>query len=379
MKNLLYEIVTIIFNSAYEGKKAEYPQLHCLKKNEIIDLIFFLQYHRLDMFFWYSLSEHDKAIFSPQQLSMFETKESLFKWRYTKQIEIANIITKLFWDAGLEFVFLKGLPLVLTKYKNGWCRYFADLDVLMPIKDAKKGAELLNKEGYQFGFQDKCGISGFIQPASIRVASKEEIYFKEIFTHELCNLIKQYEDGFMSNVDINFEFSWQGFKKERTSNIPFKLIKNKIKIAEYNRVKIPYMEDTIQFLHLCCHLYNEAVYFALDTTIQKRDPKELMLFRVLDLLQFDMTRIDIEYLIDICKFYGLTEKLVFSLELISYIFHTKYDEILTISENRNDAEKLLSIYYDKVGKKHYWPISPYERIFNLKKKDEVCELIFSER
>ena len=371
MKYLFHKIVDNIFS---ENIAANIDSFMALNNDGMQELITFLEYHRLDLFFWDKIKcEKIGDFLSKEQIASFEEKENKYRFRHINQLEAAKEIAVLFKKNNLDFVFLKGLPLSLTKYKNGWCRYCSDIDILMSKKNAKEGAKILIENGYQYGFlsrgdgYDKSETSYFIKRAS-----KEEIYFKEIYTHELCNLVKKNHNGSFSNIDINFEFSWQGISPNRDKNLPFEVVKNMKTNLLLDNVKIPIFEDTVQFLHLCCHLYNEAVYFALNTNYNGEDPKELLLVRVFDLLRFNIFDLDKELLLALAERFNLLDKLKFSLCILYKIYNKDISPLY-------DPQKLdyneLSAYYSKRKIKHTWPIDLETRIYDLERKRKSCQVL----
>lgn len=366
------EVLNKIVENILVGDGSElFEAIITFDESKMQELITFLEYHRLDLFFWEKVKCRDiEALFSEKQITSFKEKEQNYRFRHRNQIEVAKEISTLFHENELDFVFLKGLSLSLTKYDNGWCRYFSDIDILMPKKSAKEGARLLIENGYQYG--SLCKSSDPNAPCFIHRASQQEIYFSEVFTHELYNLVKVKENGFISNIDINFEFSWQGLSNDRTKNLPFGLIKNRIKSFYFDNVELPIFEETVQFLHLCCHLYNEAIYFALDSTYKGGDPKELLLFRVFDLIKFNELTLDKELLFGLAEQFGLLDKIKYSLCILRELFHRDIKLLLDEKEMTNEE---LSVYYSKSKMKQTWPIDIMTRIYDLNEKEKVCQTL----
>ena len=148
------------------------------------------------------------------------------------------------------------------------------------------------------------------------IVSSKELLYKKLFTHELYPFTKVYNKNLKVSLDINFQFSWKGSRNYSPVNIPFDTIyENRKFLSALNGYE---MNSYDLLLHLCCHFYNEAIFFNFENTTAYRN---ICLNRLQDIYLM-LKKYDIN--IDICK--SLTEKYnakdqvryVFS--LINYIY-----------------------------------------------------------
>ena len=147
----------------------------------------------------------------------------------------------------IKFVFLKGIVLSQTLYKKNYHRSYGDMDILVLEKDIEKVSTILKEKGFQQGDYDKI-------KKKVILASRKQIVFQRMYTHEIYNFVR-IQGGFVENIDINFNFSWNGLEYRQKKAIQG-LVENIIssdKILYFNNMYIFNPED--QFIHLCCHLY----------------------------------------------------------------------------------------------------------------------------
>ncbi len=72
-------------------------------------------------------------------------------------------IKKIFDKMGIEYIFLKGLPLYLYYEKKIPQRIYADCDILLAEKDITKAADLLEKMGYQKRLSHNSFLPAFLE------------------------------------------------------------------------------------------------------------------------------------------------------------------------------------------------------------------------
>ena len=334
----------------------------CKLKSIVIskDILFFLQHHRIQMMFW-SLYKRGRMNFLSVTNEVQEAlilQEQIQKSNAIKQQEIADTISDLFTEEGVDHVFLKGLPLSLTIYQDAWHRLYQDIDVLVPREQARQAAKLLIKTlGYQYGGISESGI--------LYAASKEDILFQELHTHELYNLSKWYPPSFVSNIDINFRFQWQGLRLSMDSNIPYEVIRSHI--IEQNGIKT--LDPSFQFIHLCCHLYNETVYFALDRDYPYDHPdgdsQVILLFRLIDLLLLSTAALEPSLIVDICNQYDITYKIQYALGLCEILFDASIaSRLLDIFPMLHCLpQSAFEFYYDKHEMRQKWPVGIVSRVY----------------
>lgn len=324
------------------------------------DILLFLQYHRIQMIFW-SLYKKGRMNFLSVTNEVQEAlilQEQIQKSNAIKQQEIAGTISDLFIVEGIDHVFLKGLPLSLTIYQDAWHRLYQDIDVLVPREQARQAAKLLMRTlGYQYGGISESGI--------LYAASKEDILYQELHTHELYNLAKWYPPSFVSNIDINFRFQWQGLRVSMDNNIPYDVIRSHI--IEQNGIRM--LDPSFQFIHLCCHLYNETVYFALDRDYSDAHSdgasQVILLFRLFDLLLLSTTALEPSLIINICNQYDITYKVQYALGLCEILFDAGIvSRLLDMFPMLHCLpQSAFEFYYDKHEMRQKWPVGLVSRVY----------------
>jgi len=331
---------------------------HNLFDIEKIDIDFIL-YHRLDMLYYDLLTK-----FSLDQLDQLEIRKRKIKLMNKKYIEIANQLSIELKNKNIPHVFLKGIYCILDIYKKYWHRYFGDIDMLVDKKHIDIVEEVLTKMGYIFAISaNNC--------ESLEPASRSDILFQKTFTHEIHNMSRHEDSGWVSNVDVNFLFSWNGLDYS-----------NYVSISEFNDHiincnGINVFDNVVNMLHMCCHLYNEAIYFALNMRFLGGDPKEIKLNRVFDIaiLAERLTEDDYYELFNLAEKYNFTEKVQFSITLVNYLLKLSIaNNFSIIKKGRIDYDQ----YITKEKEIATWPISIYERVFDINKKQKVVKKLFPE-
>lgn len=353
-------IVSELFFSYNEGK----GELTFSYNNNIEMLVEFFKYHRLDMILYDELllaSEKNAAI---NKLAIIKQNHEIELCGYD---QIANRITKEFQDENISFVFLKGYALYLSLYKEKTHRYFNDLDILIPPEDISKVTKILKKLGCRYGS---------VRNGKFMNAKREEVIYQRLNTHELHNMVLQ-NRGEYYNVDVNFLFSWRGVKNELETmqEIPFSEIQKNIVYISQKETLLPILNYEYQFLHLCSHLYNEAIFFALDRSYIRGDPKEIILIRLLDIVLLLKTNLDFDKIKKICVEYNFEYKVQYVLRILMKINPHIVSENLV---NKFDlaAFQDRNYYYVNSRKKIEWKADMIARIFDPQNK--VAEILESQ-
>lgn len=315
-----------------------------------------LQYHRLDMIYYEYCAQQGIAI--PRKMQ--ERKLGIAS-KVLKHVEVSHRCAELLKRENIDFVFLKGISLLDSVYQKPWHRYFNDVDLFVDEKAINNVAQIFLNQGYQYGYY----CHGKILPAS-----RAEIRYQRLFTHELYNLTKRDQDGFVSNIDINSLFSWVG-NSDRDSILRL----SDISAHTFSSNGLPCLDNIANLVHLCSHLYNEAVFFLQNPNFSGGDPCELLLNRVFDiaLLVKQMSNIDFQSAVEFAMESNCIKKLAFAFAIVDAVFCSDY----------KGSNKALSqyttepnIYYSKTYKKMTWPISIRERIFDLGKKESISRCLF---
>lgn len=273
--------------------------------------------------------------------------------------ELIYILNKL--EANqIKYVVLKGCASTIYNYKNIYDRIFKDIDLLVHPHNIEAIEDILFNTGYVYGDL----VDNMIMPAKRR-----EIIYKRLKTHEIFNMIKKHSTGMYTKIDVNFKFMWEEFE-----NIEFPLEEvfkniNHIKYCNHN---ISILNSNFHFIHSAVHFYNEAFYFSFDID-QKHydDPHELRLFRMVDIiLIINKNDIDIGMIYEMSVNLKCVHKIEFVISIIALLlgsdFVKGFNKYFNITEG-------YQIIFSKTGNTIDWPITIYERIFDLKKRKEACK------
>lgn len=350
-KDNFYELLNSFINIIY----------NICKRGHIIDNNFFevLKYHRLDLLFYDISNNYSLPYQSILQLNNFKNKIENTNNNYLEEMKI---LTKLFNKNGIKFVFLKGSSLILNSYKQIYHRYFHDIDILISEKEISKVVGILNKLGYVYGdFENE-----MIYPAT-----REEVLYQRMHTHEIYNMVRVNKNNICLNLDVNFKFMWKGFNNE---NLALEDILNYITFVEFENLKMPILNIEYQFLHLCTHFYNEAVYFLLDNDYDEgEDAGEILLIRLFDVLLLINKDINLEQLYLSAKNNNFLVQIEFVLSLLYYITGEKY--ISKFYSYFKIDINTLNYFFTRQNKKVEWPINIDERLFNIKKKEKCIKIL----
>lgn len=322
----------------------------------------FMEYHKLDMLYYDYLIANDIEIPKEVEIRLREKKEFIIN-KNMHYLSLADKITTHFKESD-PFIVLKGVALMTYKYKKIYHRSFNDVDFLISEKDIDKLEEYILKSGYVHGIED-------LENHSIKVASRAEILFQRMYTHELYGFIKRIEEpnkNFFSRIDVNFKFSWNGVDCFPKINFDHRyVLDNYFVQSAYNKT-IRILKDELQFIHLCCHFYNEAMFFALDKCYKEGDPREILLNRLFDILLFKENELDCDKIFKLSKIFNCTAHIAYVLKIIIRILGNRYFSGLN-SLYRDEITKIdYDIYASKKNIPMIWEIDIDTRIFDLNKK-----------
>lgn len=320
----------------------------------------FLGYHRLDIIYLsYCLGNDIQNRASEDLLK----KQEEVKAKYSIYRDIAKELSSRLQKASIHHVFLKGIALAGDIYLEPWHRYFSDLDLLVDKSHLLVVEDILKSMGYQYGFYSKT-------KKKICHPTRAEILFQKTYTHEMYNMCRIEKDNLVSNIDVNFLFTWRGILSNKTHTVSDFL--DHIVL----RRGIPVLDNTANMIHLCCHLFNEANFFALDRNYEGGDPKELLLIRVFDiaLLASRLSGEEFNSLVKLAQKMNCIDKVVYSLGLTNLLLNLDIGH--GIDALGIESGEMYAGYYGKDQQYHTWPISIYDRVFDLEKKREVSETVF---
>ena len=288
--------------------------------------------------------------------SLSKEKEKTFRKNLLFFNEMC-IITQLFNENSINHVFLKGASLILETYNSFESRRFSDIDILIEENDLTKAEKILLDLGYIYGYENK---------GRIKQARHDDIIYQRLHTHELHNMAKMVDKQSI-NIDINFKFSWNGLKPSKLGLNGFG---DDIKYIKKCGYTFPVFDNEVQFLHLCLHFYNEAIFFLLDNSYDiGDDPQEIMLFRLLDILLVIKSGVDIEKIYILSQKTMCINKIEYVLYIIYYIMGDKYVKDFLLYFDINEKE--IDCIYDKGGRVIKWPINLYQRLYDPESKIEA--------
>lgn len=326
-------------------------------KNINID---FLEYHRLDMIFLHACTQ---SSYQTQYQEKLDDKKCSIEEKNSLYYQVAKQISDELRNREIPHVFLKGLSCIINIYSKPWHRYFGDIDILTDKKNINTIEEVLRKMGYTFGKMND-------NTMTIVPATREDILFQKTFTHEMFNMVRKEASGWASNIDVNFLFSWNGVEQQ-SNNVRLSHLSNHI----FYHCGIPLFDDVINFIHLCCHIYNEAVFFALDRDYLLGDPMEIKLNRVFDiaLLSQRFNCNDLSEVVRVAKQLNCLDKVKFSIKVVTNLLGE--NAIIANSELLDNEDIDVNVYYDKNQNRLFWPISLTDRVYNLEKKFDAINLL----
>ena len=179
-------------------------------------------------------------------------------------------------------------------------------------------------------------------------------------------MVKMYGE-FESNVDINHKFGWLGGDGEKYKKLKFNYLYSMRKAIDIGQKQYFVFDDNLNFIHLCCHYYNGAVYFALDPDYKNDDPEELKLNRILDIVIL-LDKIDTNVVKQLAREFGVENEIKYVMTIIKEITGNQYGFDVY---NLDDSE--MTLFYSKTFKKRNWPISVETRLYDINKKDECIQ------
>lgn len=287
----------------------------------------------------------DKSVFEE-----IKYKVERYSKRNDKLIEMLLDVSKLLQDKIVDFAVLKGGYLIQDVYKNKNERKMSDIDILVRKEDTAIVSELLMNYGFIQGKYCK-------ETDEIVVLSKEEVMLKKLFTHELAEFVMKSED-YTINLDVNFCFSWNGYQGYSLPKITTEDALMKKHEFYISGTRLNTLDPILTLFHLCVHLYNEALFFVYDNKSTKGD---LRLIRFVDIVRLiEVHHINPMELMALARILNVERQFCYVLRILKDM-HPAYRQITINDFDDNELTK----YYLSNGEIRYWPISPYDRMFDL--------------
>lgn len=264
-------------------------------------------------------------------------------------------------EVGVEIIPLKGIALLLTYYNNFAYREMGDIDLLIREKDIPIVEKILKDCSY---------IQGDYCDGKIKQAFRSEILKRRMLTHELYEFVKisnrKSLDHFV--IDVNFKFQWVADSKyNRENHFDTSIAFENCSSAQFNGVNYLKLKTEIQFMHLCAHLYNEAVHFLWDKRWRYK-LTEISIFRFLDIyLLLEKDAINWEEVKILSKMTNLDKPVNYVLCGIKILFDKEY-----IESSELDFSS-LDVFCDLDGNFRCWETPFIKRLF--KPYEKIDELI----
>lgn len=325
------------------------------------DMYKFMKYHKLDGIYF----DYCKAVNENQMPKELNRHYYALMSENENQIAIANDIGIILDE--VRYVFLKGLPLMVNNYKVAYHRYFHDIDLLIERSDLSSVEKKLFDSGYQYGWE----YQGKMYPAK-----REDILFQKMNTHETFMMVKKTADGFISYVDVNFLFSWKGLENKEYNKNVFNDLYDCIRTVTKNDCNINCMDSNYMFLHLCCHLYNSAHFFALDRFYSGNDPEELRLIHLMDILLIYREGVEDVKIARLAQEMKHTEKVLFVLQILQDVLDFPINNLYELISSRADYPINVDRYFLSNGEEKYWNIDINNRIFGIEEKKKLFNEVF---
>lgn len=315
-----------------------------------------IKYHRLNLLAM-SCLDMKRFLSEKEYLQLLEKKNETMVIN-TNVINEMKKIHKVLNREHVNYVILKGVSLMLNTYPKIYQRYFCDVDILVDYEKLDKVTDILHEFGY---------IQGKLEDNQIVPASRKEILYQKLHTHEIYQMVK-IQDGMLYEIDINFLFSWNGFEKN-TDEMYLTSFQSYIKEGKEG---LPVFCNEIQLIHLCAHIYNEAMLFTLDIQYDSsEDSEELLLHRVFDVILLIQMDLDVELIAQIARQKNCVGKLEYVLALIRTIMGESI--VCKFSHYFDVDQEVPNYFYLKSSEKIEWPILLRERLMDLDAKQKALK------
>lgn len=259
-----------------------------------------------------------------------------------------NKIKNEFETNGIQISLLKGTYLIPHIYKDYGTRSMNDIDCLVNYKDSALITDIMKKLGYVNGIIDIDNCT--IKP----LTRKEEILWKTSMT----NLPAFYK----FNNEHSLKYIKVDFSTKLDFNTDYDLTKE---FLQYN--KNNFLDKPFFFLHLCCHLYKEAVN---DTYIKLH--KDLNLIKFCDVREYmlSMKKDELMLAIKYANENKLNKQVYFTLFYLNQLYNEDYNDYINLLDIKDSS---FLDEYNIVGtlKTSTWKKTFFERLFSDNNEDEM--------
>lgn len=285
--------------------------------------------------------------------------------RCKKINDMGSYALSMLQEAGVKFIVLKGFAVMNTIYDNYWERTYNDIDILINETDINKVENVLKHIGYIQGVFHK-------QEKVIEKAARRDIIYQRMYTHQIHEFLKY--DEVLSEIDINFKFEWGGYGNTKTIISNEFAFNNTIPFF-YDKKEFLCLNYELMFIHLCCHVYNEAVNFVFADFNKEDDLGEIKMFRLMDIIGL-LNKKELNWIkiFEVIKTNGIMREIVYTMSIIDYLFPNAISDNLPIKCFIDYS--IINDYYDAKGIMRKWPISLHDRLFNLELKRDAVKSMF---
>lgn len=267
-----------------------------------------------------------------------------------------NIETMLnvFSKNRIPFILLKGYPNSYRYYDNKYLRHFRDVDIFVD-KTHLCMIENLYKENSFTSLLSKD-----------QKINRQKNIKNTLFTHQINDYVK-IVDGNKVIFDTHFYLTWK--TSEIICEIDFNDLFEKSPTLNINGLQTKVLSHELNFIHCCCHIYNEAVNFAINEYAKGTDPYELRIYRLLDiLLMYTNVDFNINEVFRLATQNCCTKEVYYVFLIINELIpNTIFRSDIELFKGNFD-EKIINEYRRLDGTLGEWKIDIKTRMFNINEK-----------
>lgn len=232
---------------------------------------------------------------------------------------------------------VKGAYLIPKLYQDYRTRFMGDIDLLVKKRDIQSIKDIMKKMGYVQGYFDR-------KAKKIRTITREEELFWKLNMSNLYPYVKTIENEYLEAYKVDFRFSLDDSRNESAVNEMLDSFHNKQMRYEY------------YLIHLCTHLYNEAIKVQF-----VKWGKDLNLIKFCDIREFIHKFCDDEVLYKAILFaqkYNYEKAMFYVFYYLGEIYEDGYEKDilkkLNIDEDSLNTYKIYSIDKEKSWKTDFW-------------------------
>lgn len=331
------------------------------------EIITYLRYHKMDLFLYEIIKDDEYYKDNHKELvDNLKAESDLMKYRKGKHLSEYQRIFDGFKKKSVRYLVLKGFGLDYSVFNKRIVRKYSDIDFLVCPDDLDAATEVCESLGYiqgDYNYEEK----------KIIPYSRKDILNKRLYSHELAQFVKVLEDGFVSNIDINFKFSWTGYKGIYESLISFDDAYSHSYLIDTTDAIIRVLDKYYNCIHLCCHFFNSCVNFLIDYEYKMDcDPREFDFSSINDIYEIIHDKeFDYKYFRTLVDKYEVWEQVNYAFHLITVFFDIRIP-FFDYDSDLNSLEK-INYYVTRTGKKKYWNISFLTRIFDIDEKNKFIQ------